>query len=87
VTETFRVCRKSQDLLQRIARPPGLSLGRHEQEVAAGLEYAYHLAEEPLVVLDVLQEVDRRNHVECGGPKRQFGIAGLQHPLTDELLG
>ena len=67
--------------------PAGIALGRHEQEVAAGLEHAHHLGEERLVVLDVLEEVDRGDDIERRRSERKLPFADLQHSLPDELLG
>jgi hypothetical protein len=62
-----------------------VALGRHEQEIAARLEHADHLREEGLVVLDVLQEVDRRHDVERAGPERNRPLVDLQHAVAHQL--
>src|SRR5215203_2030911 len=87
VTKALIVSGEPKHLLESETRPAGLSLGSHEEEVAAGFEHPNHFAEECLVVLDVLQEVDGCDDIKGRSPKRQLGIAGLENPVTNQLLG
>ena len=87
VAEAFGVGGEAEQPLEGKARPTAFALGRHEEEVAARLEHPHHLAEEGVVVLDVLEEVDGRHDVERLAPERQLGVARLEHPVAHQLLG
>ena len=85
MAEALLVGGEAQHALEREARTSVVALGRHEQEVAAGLEHARHLAEEGFVVPDVLEEVDRGHDVEGPAPERQLALADLEHAVAHEL--
>ena len=85
VAEALLIGGEAQHSLERESRPPGLPLRRHEEEIPARLQHPDHLGEEGLVVLDVLQEIDRRDEVEGPAPKRDLPLPDLEHPVADQL--
>ena len=87
MSEAFLVGREAEHPLERETGPSRVALGGHEEEIPARLEHAHHLGEEGLVVLDVLEEVDRRHHVEGRRGERQLAVPDLQHPVPDQLPG
>src|SRR4051812_7466895 len=78
---------KAEQPLESVPRPAGLTLGGHEEEVAPWLQDPHHPAKERVVILDVLEEVDRRNQVKRAALERQLRVARLQDPIAHQLPG
>ena len=87
MAEAALVGGEPEQLLDRVAGPPRLALGRHEQKISARLEHPDHVAEIAPVVPDVLEEVDGRHHVEGGVPEGHIALAGLEHAAAEQQAG
>ncbi len=83
--ESLLVRREPEPPLDGVAQPALFPLGGHEQEAAAGLEHAHHLADVGLIVLDMLEKIDGDHDVEGRGLEWHFGLAGLDDAIPNQL--